>query len=409
MHHTLTLGRRSGGAVALAATAALVAGVTAPSYAAPDTTEPAIGPRTSFTMAADGSSGTNAKGKAIPNLDIVKDTVRTYYKATNGIADKTASPYISEIKALTDAQAAYLDAAYTTVTAAGKIPAIVLDTDDTVLWTYDMEDGAMGFDYDPALQNTWVQEQRFPAVPGMVAFANAAAAKGFAVFGVTGRSDSQRAATLANLTKVGFTAFAPERFFTKWPGTAKPDYVTCAVVTACTTVEYKAGTRKHIETDLKGAGDKSFDIVLNVGDQFSDLMGGYADKTLKLPNPTYYLPSANLPGVSEPALAPKTSFTMQPDGSSGLTVGGENIANVDSAESDHPRLLQRRRRRRQPQQVGVREGAEGQDQRHGGQDQDAVPEGEEGQERQEPGRRLRRRRHPAVDLRPAGQGQRLRR
>ena len=199
MHHSLTLGRRAGGAIALAATAALVAGVTAPTNAAPESAEPAIGPRTSFTMQADGSSGTNAKGKAIPNLDIVKTTVRTYYNATNGIADKTTSPYISEIKALTDAQAAYLDAAYTSVTAAGKIPAIVLDTDDTVLWNYDMEDGAMGFDYDPALQNTWVQEQRFPAVPGMVAFANAAAAKGFAVFGVTGRSDSQRAATLANL------------------------------------------------------------------------------------------------------------------------------------------------------------------------------------------------------------------
>ena len=261
----------------------------------------------------------------------MKATVRTYYNATNGIADKTTSPYISEIKSITDAQAAYLDTAYATVTAAGKVPAIVLDTDDTALWNYDMEDGAMGFHYDPTLQNTWVQEQRFPAVPGMVAFVNAAAAKGFAVFGVTGRGDAQRAATLANLTKVGFTAFAPERFFTKWPGTAKPDYVTCAVVTSCTTVEYKAGTRKHIETGLTATGGKHYDIVLNVGDQFSDLMGGYADRTLKLPNPTYYLPSPNLPGVSEPALAPKTSFTMQADGSSGKTVGGENIPNVDSA------------------------------------------------------------------------------
>ena len=69
--------------------------------------------------------------------------------------------------------------------------------------------------------------------------------------------------------------------------------------------------------------------MLNVGDQFSDLQGGYADKALKLPNPTYYLPSPNLPGVREPRLAPRTRFTMAPDGSSGLTQGGEGIPNID--------------------------------------------------------------------------------
>ena len=74
------------------------------------------------------------------------------------------------------------------------MPAIVLDTDDTTLWTYDMEDAAMGFDFDPTLQNVYVQEQRFPATPGMVSFVNAAAAKGFAIFGLTGRNDDQKAA-----------------------------------------------------------------------------------------------------------------------------------------------------------------------------------------------------------------------
>jgi putative acid phosphatase of HAD superfamily subfamily IIIB len=33
-----------------------------------------------------------------------------------------------------------------------------------------------------------------------------------------------------------------------------------------------------------------FDIVANFGDQFSDLTGGFADKTFKLPNPNYFLP-----------------------------------------------------------------------------------------------------------------------
>ena len=33
-----------------------------------------------------------------------------------------------------------------------------------------------------------------------------------------------------------------------------------------------------------------FRIIANFGDQFSDLKGGSADRAVKLPNPTYYLP-----------------------------------------------------------------------------------------------------------------------
>ena len=33
-----------------------------------------------------------------------------------------------------------------------------------------------------------------------------------------------------------------------------------------------------------------YDIVANFGDQFSDLNGGFADTTFKIPNPNYFLP-----------------------------------------------------------------------------------------------------------------------
>ena len=33
-----------------------------------------------------------------------------------------------------------------------------------------------------------------------------------------------------------------------------------------------------------------YDIVANFGDQFSDLNGGFADSTYKIPNPMYFLP-----------------------------------------------------------------------------------------------------------------------
>lgn len=286
-------------------------------------------PRTQFTMAADGTSGQRPDGAGIPNIDSVKSTIRTYYGAdATGIASKTSSPYIAELGSTLGQQAKQLKGLYNQAKRSGKKPAIVLDADDTTLWTYDMEDNAMHFTFDPALQDVWVQGQKFPATPGMVSFVAAAQKTGFAIFGLTGRNDDQKVATVANLQKVGYSAFNTDNFFTKWTGkgaSQQPAYITCATA-KCTTVEYKAGTRKHIES-------LGYDIALNVGDQWSDLQGGYANHTLKLPNPTYYLPSPNLPGVDEPRLASLTRFRMAPDGSSGKTVGGERIPNIDSVKS----------------------------------------------------------------------------
>jgi hypothetical protein len=57
----------------------------------------------------------------------------------------------------------------------------------------------------------------------------------------------------------------------------------CENNTSCSTIQYKSAVRRYVES-------QGYDIVANVGDQFSDLIGGYADETVKLPNPTYYLP-----------------------------------------------------------------------------------------------------------------------
>jgi len=45
---------------------------------------------------------------------------------------------------------------------------------------------------------------------------------------------------------------------------------------------YKSAARADIEAD-------GYRIVLNVGDQDSDLRGGHADKAYKLPNPFYFI------------------------------------------------------------------------------------------------------------------------
>ena len=64
-------------------------------------------------------------------------------------------------------------------------------------------------------------------------------------------------------------------------GATVPWLASCAPT--CTTTQYKSLTRQHIES-------LGFDIVANFGDQFSDLNGGFADRTFKIPNPMYFLP-----------------------------------------------------------------------------------------------------------------------
>jgi hypothetical protein len=272
---------------------------------------------THFVITPNGSSGRTET--AIPSLTAVKKTIATYYgDPGTGIADKKSSPYIDEMTDLLDAQTAKLQGIYDKAIAAGKKPAIVFDVDDTTLLTYDMEVGAYDYDFDRATKNRWIKHARFAAVPGMVAYVEAASSAGFEIFGLTGRGIATKKDTLRNLVKVGFTQFSSDKFYTK----RDRSYVTCAKA-ACTTVEYKAYTRKHIEK-------LGYDIALTVGDQWSDLKGGYSDRTLKLPNPLYFLSSPNLPGVRQGYLRPRTEFTMESDGSSGLTEGGEGIPNHDA-------------------------------------------------------------------------------
>jgi predicted secreted acid phosphatase len=247
-------------------------------------------PRSHFTMRPDGSSGTTEGGEGIPNVDIVKTTIRSYYNATNGIADKTDSPYIDELTAQTAQETATVTRACQRAARRGDKPAAIFDADDTNLWTYDMEDHAMQFVFDPVVQDRdWVQPQKFPATPGMVDLVAAVRASGCTIVGLTGRNDAQKAATLGNLEKVQYVGFTGDLYFTKWKsGTVPTDRAWLADTPCadgvCTTIEYKSLTRKHLTDDL------GYDIVANFGDQFSDLIGGYADRQVKLPNPTYYLP-----------------------------------------------------------------------------------------------------------------------
>jgi hypothetical protein len=168
--------------------------------------------------------------------------------------------------------------------------AILLDIDDTTLNTYSYEIYA-NFGYNPNDNAAFVTDPSFdlPAVPGMPDLVGWAAGHGYAVFFLTGRPEGQRNGTEQDLTARGYPVVGagdaenPDNVYLK--NDSGQSWITCDTTgdKTCTTTERKSETRKHIEA-------LGYDIVANFGDQYSDLNGGYADKTYKLPNPMYYLP-----------------------------------------------------------------------------------------------------------------------
>jgi putative acid phosphatase of HAD superfamily subfamily IIIB len=158
-------------------------------------------------------------------------------------------------------------------------PAIILDVDDTSELTYGLSAGN-DFGFDPVENEEAINNGDFPAIQPTLDFANFAAQHGVKVFFITGRPEHQRTASLKNLANEGYPA--PTDAILK-PEGAAPDWLPCEPK-KCTTIEYKSAARAHVED----AYDVS--IVVNMGDQFSDLTGGHSKYTVKLPNPMYFLP-----------------------------------------------------------------------------------------------------------------------
>jgi hypothetical protein len=269
-------------ATAIAAVAAAALGGAGIGYAATAATGPAI------------KTFTPRSAKDITNLDVLRQQIRNYYG--DALGSGTFAPdsnYAKEASGVAAAGRRYLAHARHP----DRTRAIVLDVDDTTLatWNYEV---ASNWAYNPVTNAEYVNGQRFPAVPGMVDLATAAEREGYAIFYLTGRPQTQEAATLGNLTadNVGVDAGYPkpttlrdgeDGLFTKPAVAEYPDYLKTACAGdpngACTTVHYKSATRAHIES-------LGYDIVGNFGDQYSDLKGGFADRTFKLPNPNYFLP-----------------------------------------------------------------------------------------------------------------------
>ena len=148
-------------------------------------------------------------------------------------------------------------------------PALVLDVDDTSLSSYDCL-SLRRFRRGP--DSPCAGTGRLPAIPQTLALYEAARARGIAVVFITGRREALRRVTLANLRAAGYEG--PLRLVMR-PNRERPG----------THDGFKARRRRALQRE-------GLTIVANVGDQRSDLTGGAAQRTFKLPNPMYLIRSA---------------------------------------------------------------------------------------------------------------------
>ncbi|MEU5207828.1 HAD family acid phosphatase [Streptomyces sp. NPDC020742] len=224
--------------------------------------------------------------KEIPNLTQVQDKIKAYYGDTvTADGQHYASPhsnYARQVRGIETKARDYLAKALAQQTGSGRKakPAIVLDMDDTTLLTYNYE-LQVGFHFTPESQDKYLESTDMDPVFGMNKLVNWAHKKGAEVFFLTGRKEAQRDWSVRNLKNVGYDV-ALDRGHVYLKNTEHPPpYLPCGA--KCTTIEYKSGTRKHIES-------LGYRIVANFGDQYSDLSGGASARTFKMPNPMYYLP-----------------------------------------------------------------------------------------------------------------------
>ena len=207
---------------------------------------------------------TVSPGEKIANLDLLKDRLKQYHACTC-----TCGCYGRDLDLQGTKAIAFLDRRAVHAGKGEKL-AIVLDIDETTLSNYEQMDRA-GFAYDEKAFAAWEQLATAPAIPGTLKLFQDARRRGVAVFFLTGRPENERAATERDLKAQGFDGW--QQLILRAPGEAHE-----------TALVYKSAARRRIATE-------GYRIVLNVGDQWSDLRGKpEAEYSVKYPNPYYFIP-----------------------------------------------------------------------------------------------------------------------
>lgn len=143
--------------------------------------------------------------------------------------------------------------------------AVVFDLDETLFFNWP-HIRAMDFGYVPREWDRWVEEARAPAIESVRDVYRVARRLGLEVLFITGRPESARAATERNLRAIDCAEFAVL--------VCRPED------DSGSSAAFKTAARRRLTAEGRT-------IVANLGDQDSDLAGGYAERVFKLPNVFY--------------------------------------------------------------------------------------------------------------------------
>lgn len=144
--------------------------------------------------------------------------------------------------------------------------AAVFDIDDTALSNYQISK-RLDYGYDFQIIQDWVMSAKLPAIKQTLEFYNYLKSKEVKIIFLTGRQSEEYDATYRNLVEQGYTNFdtlivRSERY------------------RKISAAEFKSQIRKELTA-------KGYEIIICVGDQWSDLYGDYTGIKIKLPNYLY--------------------------------------------------------------------------------------------------------------------------
>jgi predicted secreted acid phosphatase len=214
---------------------------------------------TAMLVALLGITSSYAAECTIENLDFAKRDLTRYHDD---------GQYEHDQAAVANQALDYLKERVANATPHEKL-AIVLDIDETSLSNYrDMAN--MHFGGTTEQMNNAAAKGTDAVIQPTLELYRYAKAHHVAVFFITGRPEAFRAVTEENLSHAGYK---------NWDGLIlKPnDYHLKSII------PFKSTSRRALSKN-------NYVIVLSMGDQMSDLAGGYSEKSFKLPNPFYFLP-----------------------------------------------------------------------------------------------------------------------
>lgn len=192
------------------------------------------------------------------NLDLRKQEIRRYVES--GQYDRDIATVAAQARAWIEQRAAKRGA--------GERLTVVFDLDDTLLSVRPYFD-AYNFGYSASSWQAWIDSGNAPAIEPVRELYALVRRLHVDVIFLTTRDERQRAGTEKNLRVIDCGDYAALL--------CEPDG------SKETAAAYKSAQRKR----LAGEGRV---IIANIGDQESDLAGGSAERTFKLPNPFYLTP-----------------------------------------------------------------------------------------------------------------------